>query len=76
MNRYQVEVNGVKTTLLLSDDDAKAKGLKPVAEKSKTPANKAKTPANKDRPSTAQKRAEAAEKSFGGKPKPEAKSEG
>lgn len=63
MKKYDVEINGVTTTLLLSDEDAKARGLTSVAEKAKTPANKAKTPANK--------RAEAIDKAF----VPKAKSE-
>ena len=55
MKRYDVTVNGNKTTLLLSDADAKARGLT-VAEpqepaevdtKAKTPANKARKPATK-----------------------------
>lgn len=69
MKKYDVEINGVTTTLLLSEADAKARGLVPVAEKAKTPANKAKTPANKR--STADKRAEAIDKAF----VPKAKSE-
>ena len=50
---YNVTVNGHETTLLLSDEDAKAQGLlteKPasVAKKAaKKPANKARTAANK-----------------------------
>lgn len=64
MNTYEVEINGVKTTLRLSDADAEARGLTPVANKSKTPANKSRTPANKERRSTADKRAEAASKGF------------
>ena len=64
MKSYEVEINGNKTTLLLSDADAKARGLTPLAEpkvesKAKTPANKSRKPANK--------RAEAAEAAFGAK---------
>ena len=64
MKSYEVEINGNKTTLLLSDADAKARGLTPLAEpkvesKAKTPANKSRKPANK--------RAEAAESAFGAK---------
>lgn len=55
---YEVEINGVKTTLKLSDEDARARGLKPAAEakpataaksesKARKPANKARTAANK-----------------------------
>ena len=52
MQRYDVEINGTKTTLLLSDADAKARGLTPKAEptvttKAKTPANKSRKPVNK-----------------------------
>ncbi len=59
MKRYDVTIGGNKTQLLLSDADAKARGLapaakpvekpaeKPVEEKSKTPANKARRPSNK-----------------------------
>lgn len=57
LNRYDVTINGVTTTLLLSDADAAARGLdKPKAEpaqpvkapaKARTTANKSRTPANK-----------------------------
>lgn len=67
MQKYEVEINGVTTTLLLSDADAKARGLEPVSEKkSRTPANKAKTPANKGG-TASDKRAEAASQAFGAK---------
>ena len=46
MKRYNVIVNGVETTLQLSDFDAKARGLF-VEEKAYTPLNKAKAPSNK-----------------------------
>lgn len=70
MKRYDVIINGVQTTLLLSDEDAAARGLvhtpapapAPKAEvptKAKTPANKSRKPANK--------RAEAVEAAFGPK---------
>jgi hypothetical protein len=64
LKRYDVEINGNKTTLLLSDADAEAAGLTAQAEpkvesKAKTPANKSRKPANK--------RAEAAEAAFGAK---------
>lgn len=50
LNRYEVEINGVQTTLLLSDADAKAQGLKPVDEKAKAAAaNKSRNPANKSK---------------------------
>lgn len=64
MKRYDVEINGVQTTVQLSDADAKARGLKPAEPKSKTPANKAAQPANKSHPQS--KRDEAVSKSFGG----------
>lgn len=55
MKRYDVIIGGNLTTLLLSESDAAARGLTPVAEKSadtvttkaKTPANKARKPSNK-----------------------------
>lgn len=54
VNKYDVEINGVKTTLLLNDADAQARGLKepakPAAKEAKAPANKARTPANKSAP--------------------------
>ncbi len=66
MRRYDVVIDGNRTTLLLSDADAAARGLltaptpaaaEPVVEhKAKTPANKARKPATK--------RAEAAKSAF------------
>lgn len=53
VKKYKTTVNGVETTLLLNDADAKAAGLKadddkPAAKSAKAPANKAaKPPANK-----------------------------
>ena len=58
LNEYDVVINGRKTTLQLSDEDAKAMGLAAPAEKPKAPAkaaptkartapNKARTAANK-----------------------------
>ena len=45
---YAVEIGGLPHTLLLSDADAEARGLKPVETKqSDPPANKARTPQNK-----------------------------
>ena len=48
---YEIEQNGMATTVMLSDEDAKARGLlKPAkAEPKAEPAAKAKTPANKSR---------------------------
>lgn len=69
MKQYNVEINGVETTLQLSDEDAEARGLTtPVPEKSKTAENKSRTTANKAR-TTATKRQEAVEAAFGGKAK-------
>lgn len=48
MKRYNVIINGVATTLQLSDADAAARGLT-VDIKATAPANKAKAPANKQR---------------------------
>lgn len=47
---YEAEVNGVQTTLLLTEEDAKARGLKEKssgAKQAPRPANKARTAANK-----------------------------
>lgn len=67
MRRYDVIINGNKTTLLLSDADAAARGLTPAPEPAAEPAKvptKAKTPtANKSR-KPANKRAEVAETAF------------
>lgn len=47
MQEYEVTPrDGVPTTVLLSDEDAKARGLVPAA-KAKAPENKKATPANK-----------------------------
>lgn len=43
---YEVEVNGVKTTLRLTDADAKARGLT-QEKKAEAPANKSRSAANK-----------------------------
>ena len=69
LNEYEVEVNGVLTTLLLDDADAKARGLKAAAaKKAAAPAaKKAAAPANKARTTTAEKRAAVAEKAWQGK---------
>jgi len=49
MNEYEIEINGIPHTVLLSDEDAKkyGDGAKPVSEKAKRAANKARKPANK-----------------------------
>lgn len=71
MRRYTVQINGITTTLRLTDKTATARGLTPdpdpaqaveadeVAAKAKKPANKARKPANK--------RAEIAAQAFGAK---------
>lgn len=48
LKEYKVEVNGVETTLLLTDEDAKnrgitSKGSAPSDNKSRTAANKSKS---------------------------------
>lgn len=43
VKRYDVVINGIETTLQLSDEDAKARGLKANDE----PKTKARQPANK-----------------------------
>lgn len=47
LKKYDVTVNGVETTLMLSDADAKAQGL--LKDAPKTEAKKAPAPANKAR---------------------------
>jgi hypothetical protein len=53
VKKYDVEINGVQTTIQLTDEDAKARGLTAAADqkssgsKAKTPANKAAAPVNK-----------------------------
>lgn len=64
MKKYDVEINGVRTTLQLSDADAKARGLKAADEvkskEAKAPANKARSAENKGSAgSAADRRAEA-----------------
>lgn len=44
---YVIEIGGLEHTVLLSEDDAKARGLTEPAAKAKAPANKARTAANK-----------------------------
>jgi len=66
VKRYDVIIDGNKTTLLLSDEDARARGLNPAPanpEPVKHGAVKAKTPPNKTR-KPATKRAEAASQAF------------
>lgn len=62
LKHYDVEINGYPTTLQLSDEDAKAMGLKSSDEskpsaKAKQPANKQATP--EDKATAADKRADA-----------------
>lgn len=67
MQRYDVIINGIATTLLLNDADAKAAGLTPAdAAKKADVTTKVHTPANKAR-KPATKRAEAVEAAFGPK---------
>lgn len=67
MRRYDVTINGIKTTLKLSDADAAARGLtpadEPTPEAAKVPTKAAKAPANKSR-KPANKRAEVAQSAF------------
>lgn len=48
VKRYRVVINGMETTLLLSDADAKAAGLflpdEPMTAKARKPANKSRAP--------------------------------
>jgi hypothetical protein len=68
VKRYKTTVNGIETELLLSEEDAKERGL--VEVKERTPANKERTPANKAAPAkktAAQKRTEVTQKAWQGK---------
>lgn len=49
MHRYDVVINGIATTLLLSDADAAKRGLTKAVDtkEAKAPANKSRKPANK-----------------------------
>lgn len=48
MKEYRIDIAGLEHTVLLSDEDAKARGLKPVEEKAApAPANKARETKNK-----------------------------
>jgi len=48
MKEYAVDINGVPHTFLLTDEQAEARGAKPVETKAAPlPANKARTPVNK-----------------------------
>lgn len=47
-NEYTITLpNGLETTVRLSEEEAKVRGLKPVEPKAKTATNKARTAANK-----------------------------
>jgi hypothetical protein len=60
VKEYDVEINGVTTTLQLSDRDAEARGLKkPATTKEKQP------PANKEASKPANKAASASQKADG-----------
>ena len=58
---YDVVINGNATTQMLSDADAKARGLTAKAEPVEAVDTKAKTPANKARKPAANKAVEVAE---------------
>jgi hypothetical protein len=48
VKEYKIDIGGVEHTVLLSDEDAKARGLNaPAEKKAAQPANKAQTPKNK-----------------------------
>lgn len=77
LSSYEVEVNGIVTTLRLTDRDAELRGLKKpprkAAAKSKTPANKAAAPGG-DKQVSAAKQA-VADRAFGGAAKQRAAAE-
>jgi hypothetical protein len=71
LKEYDVEINGQKTTLQLSDEDAKLQGLTGKdSAKAAEPANKSATPANKSASSS--KRDEVVSKSMNGPKKGDA----
>lgn len=47
MKTYEVEVNGIKHTVQLTDEDAKARGLTVSTKEAGAPANKSRTAKNK-----------------------------
>lgn len=48
MQEYAIDIDGIEHTVQLSDEDAKARGLKPVATKeADAPKNKARTTTKK-----------------------------
>jgi hypothetical protein len=59
LKKYDVVINGMTTTLLLSDEDAAARGLHAEA-----PVAKSRVPANKAAAKPANKRASAATEAF------------
>lgn len=62
MHEYTIKTDAGETTVLLSDEEAKARGLKPNSSKAAHPANKQATPENKT--SAAEKRDEAVSKAM------------
>ena len=71
MKEYEIVINGMTTTMLLSDAEAAARGLTAPKTVKAAPADepevKAKTPANKSR-TAANKRAEIVDQAFAPKP--------
>lgn len=47
MNEYEVEIGGLPHTVLLSDEDAKARGLELPKPKAASAENKSRKPSNK-----------------------------
>lgn len=43
MQEYVIDVDGIAHTVQLSDEDAKARGLKPQSKEAAAPKNKART---------------------------------
>jgi len=49
MKEYTVTIGGIEHTLLLDDEDAEARGAKPVQHKASVPANKSRSTDTKAR---------------------------
>lgn len=47
LNEYEVEIGGLPHTILLSDEDAEARGLSKPKAKASTAENKSRKPSNK-----------------------------
>lgn len=53
LNEYEVTRNGITYTMMLEEDTAKERKLKPVQRKGATPPNKSRAPRDKAAPNVA-----------------------